>query len=74
MLYAVTVAVDGARVKLGQPRLLFKAPIGTVRPDMEQYATTDGQRFLFLTPVTRQQRPINVIINWPAAIKAESRP
>jgi eukaryotic-like serine/threonine-protein kinase len=73
MLYAVTVAIDGTRVKLGPHRLLFKAPIGAVRPDIEQYATTDGQRFLFLTPVARQQRPIDVIINWPAAIKSQSQ-
>jgi DNA-binding winged helix-turn-helix (wHTH) protein len=73
MLYAVAVALDGTRVKLGQPRVLFKAPIGTVRPDIEQYATNDGQRFLFLTPVARQQRPIDVIINWPAAIKSQSQ-
>ena len=74
MLYAVTVVVDGARVKLGQPRVLFKTPIDTVRPDVEQYATTDGHRFLFLTPVARQQRSIDVILNWPAAIKLQTRP
>lgn len=73
-LNAVTVALEGTRVKLGQPRPLFKAPIGPLRPEIEQYATNDGQRFLFLTPVARQQRPIDVIINWPAAIKPQSRP
>lgn len=68
------VDVDGKTLKLTEPRSLFRAPVGPLRVEIEQYATVDGQRFLFLTPVTRQQRPINVIINWPAAIKAQSRP
>jgi len=74
MLNAVAVAVDGPRAKLGPTTPLFKPPIGPVRPDIEQYATIDGKRFLFLTPVPRQQRPVDVIINWPAAMKPQSRP
>jgi len=73
-LFAFTFALDGTQVNLSQPMRLFKAPIGTLRPDIEQYATNDGQRFLFLTPVPRQQRPIDIILNWPAAIKPQSRP
>jgi hypothetical protein len=48
--------------------------VGPVRSEVEQYATLDGTRFLVLKPIERQPRPINVVINWPAAIKAQGRP
>jgi len=57
-----------------QPTPLFKVPLGTLRSDIEQYATNDGKRFLFLKPVDRRPRPINGVINWPMAIKAHNQP
>jgi len=73
MLFAVAVD-DTKGLKLDLPRPLFRAPIGTLRTDIEQYATNDGKRFLFLTPVPRQPRPIDVIVNWAAAVKPQRRP
>ena len=70
-LYAVEI--DEARLKAGRPRPLFKAPVGPLQNAVEQYATVDGKRFLFLRPIDRHPRPINVVINWPAVIKDSSR-
>ena len=53
----------------GSPRPLFRVPVGRVRPNVEQYATVDGTRFLVLKPLDRNERPISVVINWPSAIK-----
>jgi len=69
-----SVAVDVNKFEFGTPKPLFKAPVGTLRSDIEQYATNDGQRFLFLKPIDRRPRPINIVINWPTAVKAQSRP
>jgi hypothetical protein len=49
VVYAV--AVDVNKFKFGEPTPLFKAPVGALRSDIEQYATNDGKRFLFLKPV-----------------------
>jgi DNA-binding winged helix-turn-helix (wHTH) protein/Tol biopolymer transport system component len=68
------VEIDEATIGAGTPRPLFRAPVGPVRSEVEQYATLDGTRFLVLKPIERQPRPINVVINWPAAIKAQGRP
>jgi hypothetical protein len=42
-----------------------------VSSDIEQYTTIDGKRFLFRKPVERQQRRINIVMNWPGALKAQ---
>jgi len=67
-------ARQGNKFKFRQPTPLFKVPLGTLRSDIEQYATNDGKRFLFLKAVDRRPRPINVVINWPMAIKAHNQP
>ncbi len=67
------MAVDitaGATVESGSPHLLFESGI-TVDPIRDQFAAqSDGQRFLIqLTDADSGVTPINVVVNWTAALK-----
>ncbi|RMD98834.1 MAG: hypothetical protein D6814_06750 [Calditrichaeota bacterium] len=66
----MAVDVDGKKKKLelGQPKVLFSAPL-TVYPDIDQYAVTnDGQRFLVITEDAKSPPVFNVVLNWPEAL------
>lgn len=67
-MFAVEIR-PAANFEAGVPRPLFHAPVGAVNPNIEQYATVDGNRFLILKQIERQARPIHVIVNWPALLK-----
>jgi len=67
------MAVDvqlGPSVVLSPPRSLFQSGIA-VNPRQDEYAvSSDGQRFLLRRQVVGGSRfPLNVVINWPAALK-----
>jgi Tol biopolymer transport system component len=66
------MAVDvkgGAVIETGQPKLLFQTSI-RVAPTIDQYCVTgDGKRFLFGEPVEEGEKPMTVVLNWPAAIR-----
>ena len=55
------------------PQPLIQAPLDTVLTAEEQYATVDGDRFLFLTPVDSPPRPISVVLNWPSVTTLQHR-
>jgi len=71
MIFAVEI--EPTNLEPAAPRPLFRAPVGTVRADVEQYATVDGNRFLIMKPIEQPPRPISVIVNWPATINGQRR-
>lgn len=71
MIFAVEI--EPTNLEPAAPRPLFRAPVGTVSADVEQYATVDGNRFLIMKPIEQPPRPISVIVNWPATINGQRR-
>jgi DNA-binding winged helix-turn-helix (wHTH) protein/Tol biopolymer transport system component len=67
----VAVEIDPANGHPGASRPLFRAPVGTIQDGVEQYATVDGARFLVMKALERRQRPINVVVDWPAIMSAQ---
>ena len=67
-LYAVGVTL-GARVEIGQPRSLFPSSLGDYAMGGRYAATADGDRFLVNIDDTADTRAINIVLNWPAALK-----
>jgi Tol biopolymer transport system component len=56
----------GPELRVGEPTPLFQAPPGSVVGDV----TTDGRRFLLVTPVAPSGAvPFTVVLNWPAGLK-----
>jgi hypothetical protein len=71
MIFAVEI--EPTNLKPAAPRPLFRAPVGTVSRDVEQYTTVDGARFLIMKPIEQPPRPISVIVNWPATMNGQRR-
>jgi dipeptidyl aminopeptidase/acylaminoacyl peptidase len=67
-LYAVGVNL-GAKVEIGQPRSLFPISLGDYAMGGRYAATADGDRFLVNVDDTADTQAINVVLNWPAALK-----
>jgi Tol biopolymer transport system component len=65
----VAVEIDPTARRAGASRSLFRPDVGLLSPEVEQYATVDGNRFLILTPVEQTRRPIDIIVNWPTLLK-----
>ncbi len=78
----MVVPVDaGTTFTPGTPRMLFEMPLPERTPgDPSRYVVTpDAERFLVLTTVpaesgSRPTRPINVILNWTAALQSPATP
>jgi DNA-binding winged helix-turn-helix (wHTH) protein len=68
----VAVEIDPTNGHAGASRPLFRAPVGPLSGDVEQYATVDGTRFLVMKALERRQRPINVVVDWPAVVSAQN--
>ncbi|MBK5292953.1 MAG: PD40 domain-containing protein [Acidobacteriia bacterium] len=67
-LMVVEVNAGGA-LAAGTPKLLFQTPVkGDWRFD--QYAVSgDGQRFIYGEPMEQEEKPIHVVLHWPAGVK-----
>jgi serine/threonine protein kinase len=68
-LMAVEMSLDG-RVEIGQPRRLFGAPVPrSIAFNHRYYPAADGQSFLILALLEREQvPPTTVILNWTAEL------
>ena len=65
----MAVDVDPELGVRGVARPLFKAPIDTVVPTVDQWDVhPDGDRFLFLVP-TGTESPIHIVLNWTALLE-----
>jgi Tol biopolymer transport system component len=53
----------------GVPRLLFAPQFSDYGEYSNFLVTADGQQFLIQTPVDYESTPINVVVNWPRALK-----
>jgi len=67
-LYAVGVNL-GAKVEIAQPRTLFPISLDDYAMGGRYAATADGERFLVNIDDNTDTRPINLVVNWPAALK-----
>jgi eukaryotic-like serine/threonine-protein kinase len=67
-LYAVGVNL-GAKVLIAQPRNLFPISLGDYAMGGRYAVTAEGDRFLVNVDDTADTRAINVVLNWPAALK-----
>jgi serine/threonine protein kinase len=59
---------SGATLETGTPKVLFQTAVRVV-PQFDQYCVTaDGQRFI-VAESSRDNRPISVVVNWPALLQ-----
>jgi Tol biopolymer transport system component len=67
----VTVPVTtGDTFKAGMPEILFEAALFPVIARNRYSVTSDGQRFLMLSPIGGESvRPISVVLNWHAGLE-----
>jgi Tol biopolymer transport system component len=63
---------EGVKLETGLPKTLFETNISVSQSNYSYAVTGDGQKFLFRESVTTTAvgaiEPINVVINWPAAL------
>jgi Tol biopolymer transport system component len=68
-LMSVSIKTDRT-LEAGRPAALFQTPltVNRTRPDRDRHydPTHDGQKFLLVTPESRQITPVTVLVNWPA--------
>jgi len=69
-MMAVEVQPSRTPFEAGVPRKLFEAPLVSEIRRNRYLVSRDGQKFLLLTPAARDSRPISVILNWTAALRA----
>ena len=67
-LYAVGVNL-GAKVLIAQPQNLFPISLGDYAMGGRYAVTAAGDRFLVNIDDSAETRAINVVLNWPAALK-----
>ena len=72
MMAAPITSSGAGAIEFGAPVELFQSPIQRPIPTIDQYAVTrDGDRFLFIQPVSNQEAPvvpITVVVNWATGI------
>ena len=69
-LAAVDVKASGSSFDAGIPKQLFSVPEATVNRRNNYVATADGQRFLFITtPTSEDKQSFVVVQNWQNALK-----
>ena len=68
ILHAAGVSL-GAKVLISQPQALFQTNLADYAMAGRYAATADGERFLVNIDDNADTRAINVVVNWPAALK-----
>jgi len=72
-MMAVSVAFDSGSIDVGTPRALFPVRLATgtnIAPGRAQYAVAADGRFLVNSAVGEMAlRPIDIVLNWTAALK-----
>jgi Tol biopolymer transport system component len=69
-MMAVDVQTAGGSLNFGSPKMLFQTPLSSPSPEVDQYdVTSDGQRFIMITPPADARRTMNLIVNWPSLLK-----
>jgi dipeptidyl aminopeptidase/acylaminoacyl peptidase len=70
-LMAAEVSLRNSDLEISEPRPLFKAHPIRVEIGMVYDVAPDGQRFLIPTRMDERTPPINLLLNWPAAVKRD---
>jgi len=65
----VEVTYGTKSVSTTKPTELFALPVNNRRTSGATVETSDGQRFLILSPVAPANRPLKIITNWPALLR-----
>ena len=71
-LMAVSLKTSGDSVEVSPPHELFRLPMLGWAAAVSVDATRDGQRFLVLANREQAPKPLTLIVNWPALLKAPS--
>ncbi len=67
---AVPLTLSGTRLNPATPEPLFTANVDQTKTIRNQYAASqDGQRFLVLSLVNRNESPIVAVLNWRSLVK-----
>ena len=68
-LMAVEIATNPV-FRAGAPKVLFQAPqMGGIFAASQWDLTSDGKRFLFLSPAEQSPAPFTAVLNWPSLLK-----
>jgi Tol biopolymer transport system component/predicted Ser/Thr protein kinase len=68
-IWAVEVAARMDSIEIGVPKPLFKVPVPPKAGGPDIYPTADHQSFLYLDRGQKPSALMNLVLNWPVAVK-----